>query len=149
VLYLILKTIHILSVIIALGANLTYGFLLSRAEKEPIHFLFMLKTIRWIDKYIANRCYILALLTGVSLVWIANYSFSSLWIWLSLSLFALVAILGITLYAPIIRAQQALIEQNQMTSHEYQKVRSKSQILGIAVTLLVISILVLMVAKPV
>jgi uncharacterized membrane protein len=149
VLYLLLKTIHILSVITALGANLTYGFLLARAEKEPIHFLFMLKTVRWIDKYIANRCYILALITGLSLVWVANYSFAALWIWLSLSLFTLVAILGITLYAPVIQMQQTLVEQNQMNSNEYKRIRSKSQFLGIVVTLFVISILVLMVVKPV
>jgi uncharacterized membrane protein len=109
----------------------------------------MLKTIRWIDKYIANRSYILALITGLSLVWVVNYSFSSVWIWLSLTLFTVVAILGVTLYAPVIRAQQTLVEKDQTTSDEYKKIRSKSQALGIVVTLLVICILVLMVVKPV
>jgi uncharacterized membrane protein len=148
VLYLFLKTIHILSVIIALGANLTYGFLLYRAEKEPIHILFMLKTIQWIDRNIANRFYIIVLITGLWMVWINNYQFSLLWIWLSLTLFIAVALMGITLYAPVIKKQILLAEQNQIDTDAYRRINRRSKQLGIIVTILVIAILVLMIVKP-
>jgi uncharacterized membrane protein len=149
VLYLFLKTVHILSVIIALGANLSYGFLLYRAEKEPTHILFMLKTIQWIDRNIANRFYIIVLITGLWMVWINHYPLSVLWIWLSLTLFILVALLGITLYAPVIRKQIQLAEENKTDSEEYRQVRRKSTVLGVLVTAIVISILFMMVFKPV
>jgi uncharacterized membrane protein len=147
-LYLLLKTLHILSAVAALGANLTYGFLLYKAEREPQHLPFMLHTISWIDSKVANRCYILVLITGLTMAWVQGYSFSSLWIWLSLLLFTLIALSGIFLYAPVIREQTRLAEQQQTNTAAYQAIRKKSTALGIMVTLLVISILVLMVVKP-
>jgi uncharacterized membrane protein len=148
VIYLLLKSIHIFSVILALGSNLTYGFLTYRAEREPIHLLFTLNTIRWIDKYIANRSYIITLITGLLLVWNTGYSVKALWIWFSLLLFCIVALLGITLYAPVIKRQVELVERNQLRSAEYQSIKTKSNRLGLFVTLLVVIILVLMVVKP-
>jgi uncharacterized membrane protein len=142
VLYLLLKTIHILSAIAALGANLTYGFLTYKAEREPQHLPFMLHTIRWLDSKLANRSYILVL------VWINDYSFSALWIWLSLSLFTIIAFMGMMFYAPVLKEQIQLAEQHQTNTEAYQRVRKKSMILGIIVTLLVVFILVLMVVKP-
>jgi len=148
VLYLLLKTIHILSAITALGANLTYGFLTYKAEREPQHLPFMLHTIRWLDSKLANRSYIVVLVTGLSLVWVNDYSFSARWIWLSLSLFTLIAFMGMMFYAPVLKEQIRLAEQHQTDSEIYQKVRMKSMLLGITVTLLVIAILILMVVKP-
>lgn len=147
-LYLLLKTIHILSAIAALGANLTYGFLTFKAEREPQHLPFMLHTIRWLDSKLANRSYIILLITGLLLVWINGYSFSMLWIWLSLSLFTLIALMGIGLYAPVLRHQIQLAEKHEINTEAYRKVRFKSMVLGIIVTSMVIIILVLMVIKP-
>jgi uncharacterized membrane protein len=147
-LYLLLKTIHILSAITALGANLSYGLLLFRAHREPQHLLFMLKTIRWIDGKVANRFYILVLITGLWMIWLYDYPFTLLWVWLSLTLFASVALMGILLYAPVLNQQIQLVERNQTNSDEYRKVNRKSNLLGISVTLMVLAILVLMVFKP-
>jgi uncharacterized membrane protein len=148
VLYLLLKSLHILSVILALGSNLTYGFLTYHAEQESIHLVFTLKTIRWIDKYVANRSYIVTLITGLLLIWIGGYSFQALWIWLSLLLFCVIALLGITLYAPVIKRQVELAEQNQLQTKEYKIIKTKSKRLGLSVTLLVLIIPLLMVVKP-
>jgi uncharacterized membrane protein len=146
--YLLLKIIHILSAIAALGTNLTYGFLTLKAEREPQHLPFMLHTIRWLDGKFANRSYMLVLFTGLLLVWRTGYSFSTLWIWLSLTLFATIALMGIIFYAPVLRQQIHLAEQNQVHTQAYQSIRLKSMALGITVTSLVIVILVLMVVKP-
>lgn len=148
-LYFVLKTLHILAAIAALGANLTYGFLTYKAEQEPQHLSFMLNTIRWIDRKVANRSYIVVLITGLLMVWRNGYSFSSLWIWLSLSLFIVIALTGILIYSPVLKRQIHLAEQQRTTTPEYRVVRLKSTILGVTVTALVIVILVLMVTKPV
>lgn len=146
--YLLLKTIHILSVILALGSNLTYGFLTYKAEQEPIYLVYTLKTIRWIDRNVANRSYIITLMSGLLLVWSSGYSFYTFWIWLSLAIFLLIALLGITLYGPIIRKQIQLAEQNQIGTAQYKKIRNQSQTIGVVVTVLVVIILILMVTKP-
>lgn len=147
-LYLLLKTIHIFSAIAALGANLTYGFLTYKAEREPQHLPFMLHTIRWLDNKVANRSYMVVLITGLALVWINDYSFSALWIWLSLFLFTVIAIIGMLLYAPVLKQQIHLAERQETKTEAYQKIRAKSVVLGVTVTLLVVIILVLMVWKP-
>jgi uncharacterized membrane protein len=147
-LYFLLKCIHIFSVVVALGANLTYGFLLNRAHQNPQHLVFVLKTVQWIDKKIANRSYIITLVTGLVLVWKVGYPLSALWVWFSLSLFIVIAILGITVYGPILRRQIDLVEQNQLATTAYQKIKRKSNGLGIFVTLLVLIILFMMVVKP-
>jgi uncharacterized membrane protein len=146
--YLLLKTIHILSVILALGSNLTYGFLTYKAEQEPVHLVYTLKTIRWIDRNVANRSYIITLISGLLIVWNNGYTFQTFWIWLSMVIFALIAFLGITVYSPIIRKQIQLAEQNQMDTTLYKKIRNQSQTLGVAVMVLVVIILILMVTQP-
>jgi uncharacterized membrane protein len=147
-LYLLLKTIHILSVITALGTNLTYGFLTFKAEREPQHLPFMLRTIHWLDSKVANRSYMVVLATGLLLVWVNKYSFLTLWIWLSLSLFIIIAFMGIALYAPVLRQQIEFAEKQETHLESYRIVSRKSKRLGILVTLLVVIILALMVTKP-
>ena len=147
--YFLLKSIHIISAIVALGANLTYGFLTFRAEKEPEHLLFTIKTIQWIDNKVANRGYIVVLITGLLLTWVAGYPLTQLWIWLSLTLFSSIALLGVIIYAPIIKRQVELIESEQTHTKSYQLIRMKSIGVGVLVTFLVIVILILMVFKPI
>src|SRR6266571_3083500 len=50
--YVVLKFIHILSAIVAVGANITYGVWNARISSEPNHAAFTLKGIRFIDNRI-------------------------------------------------------------------------------------------------
>jgi hypothetical protein len=59
-LYPILKWLHILSAIVAFGANLTYGLWLFRVEKNRASLLFTLRTVKIMDEWMANPSYVLA-----------------------------------------------------------------------------------------
>jgi uncharacterized membrane protein len=145
--YVILKIIHILAAITALGANLTYPFWLRRAGNDRDRVLDALDGIRRLDRTIANPAYIVVFVVGFLLVITGNLSFGTFWISASMGLFVIVAILGFTVYAPALRRQEAEARAD-VTSPAFAAAARRSNIIGIAVTLLVVVIVALMVAKP-
>ena len=58
----VLRLLHILLAIVAVGANLTYALWLRQAERDPAHLAYTIRGIRWIDRHVANPAYALALL---------------------------------------------------------------------------------------
>lgn len=52
-----MKFVHVLSAIVAVGFNLSYGVLTSRSAKEPEHELHVLETIKVLDARFANVGY--------------------------------------------------------------------------------------------
>ena len=63
-----LKFLHVLLAIAAVGTNLTYGIWLSRAAREPRHLEFALKGIMVLDDRFANPAYSPLFLTGVAMI---------------------------------------------------------------------------------
>src|SRR5260370_37782331 len=66
--YLLLKFIHVLLAITALGSNITYGVWNMLAAREPANLPFALRGISLLDRVDANPLYGLLLLTGLGLV---------------------------------------------------------------------------------
>lgn len=143
----ILKLVHVLSAIVAVGANVTYAFWLRLAGHDRERLLFAIEGIRWIDRRVANPAYAVLLVTGVLMVLAGAYSFETGWIAASLALFVLVAIVGIALFAPAIRRQLAEAERDP-TSPAYAAAAARTTRLGLATTAAVLVIVVLMVTKP-
>jgi len=141
------KLVHILAVISALGANITYQFWYGRAGRDKAQLLFVIKNVRVLDQRIANPSYIVALLAGIATVLTGPFSFESLWISVSILLYVVVAVVGMALYAPAMRKQQALAEADP-TSAAYEAAAKRSRMLGGIATGLVLVIVVLMVLKP-
>src|SRR3990172_9189817 len=98
-LYLVLKLVHVLLAIFAVGANLTYGFWMAMAGSDPDRIAFALRGIRAIDRA-ANMGYGLLLITGIALVLVASISFTTFWIAAAIVLYVGAVIFGIVLYAP-------------------------------------------------
>lgn len=144
---LILKLVHVLSAIVAVGANVTYAFWLRLAGRDRERLLFAIEGIRWIDRRVANPAYGVLLVTGVLMVLAGAYSFETGWIAASLALYVLVAIAGITLFAPAVRRQLAEAERDP-TSPAYAAAAARTTRLGLATTAAVLVIVVLMVTKP-
>ena len=134
--YLILKVIHVLAAITALGANLTYPFWLRRAGNDRDRVLDALDGISRLDRTIANPAYVVVFIVGVFLVLTGNLSFTTFWIGASIVLFIVIAILGATLYAPALRRQEAEARAD-ITSPAYAAAARRQNILGAVVTLLV------------
>jgi uncharacterized membrane protein len=142
-----LRFVHILSVIVALGANLTYLFWMGRTRADPAHLVFVIESIRRLDRRIANPAYILAAIAGLGIVLTGPYGIETPWIVLAIALYVLVAILGITLYAPAMRNQLDLARRAP-GSNAYAAAARRSRRLFYVVTAMVLVIVGLMVFKP-
>ena len=146
-LFLALKVIHVLAAITAVGANVTYAFWLCRAGTDRDRLLFSIDGVRRMDRVIANPAYILLLVTGVLMVLTGAYSFETGWIAAAIVLYIVTAIVGITLFAPALRRQQAEAERDP-TSPAYAAAANRSNLFGVLTVVIVIVIVYLMVAKP-
>lgn len=145
---LVLKVIHVIAAITAVGANLTYAFWLRRAGTDDRERLvFTIESIRRLDNMIATPAYVVVLLTGLGMVFSGVFSFGDLWLQVALVLYVLVVLIGIFLYSPTIKRQVAEAEKDPK-SDAYRAVASRSNLLGLAVVAIVLVIVFLMVAKP-
>jgi uncharacterized membrane protein len=145
---LILKVVHVLAAITALGANVTYAFWLRQAgTKDRDRLVFTIASIRNLDNRIATPAYIVVLLTGIGMVVSGQFSFSAGWIQAALALYVAAVLIGILLYAPVIKRQLAEAEADP-SSAAYRAVASRANLLGIIEIVIVVIIVFLMVTKP-
>lgn len=144
---LVLKLVHVLAAVVAVGANVSYGFWLRLAGRDRDRLRFAIEGIRWLDRRVANPMYVVVLVTGVLMVLAGAYSFETGWIAASIGLYVLVAIVGIALFAPAIRRQLAEAERDP-TSPAYAAAAARTTQLGLATTAAVFVIVALMVTKP-
>jgi uncharacterized membrane protein len=147
-LYLIVKYIHILAAIVAVGLNISYAIWILRAQREPAHTGFALKGIKFLDDRIANPAYGVLLLTGLLMVFIAGYSLTTLWIDVALVLFVLLVVIAVVFYTPTLREQVKLVESGDASSAEFTRLAKRGQLAGQALGVIVLVILAMMVFKP-
>jgi uncharacterized membrane protein len=145
--FLVLKVIHVVSAIVAVGANLTYAFWLRRAGLDRDRLTWTIDSIRRLDRRIANPGYVLLLITGVLMVLSGAYSFEARWLQLAIVLYVAVALLGILAFAPAVRRQAGEAARDP-TSPAYAAAARRSNLLGLLTTGVAVGIVVLMVAKP-
>lgn len=148
-LYPILKSIHIVAAIVALGANITYAVWFTRAKKNPEALAFTLHTIKAIDDYIATPAYILLLPSGWLLASLAGWSLTLPWIFTSLILYAVVSVIGLGIYTPTLKKQISIAERVGSNAREYKEIAYRSNAIGTALNILVLIIIYLMAAKPI
>ena len=145
---LVVKYIHILSAIVAVGLNISYAIWILRAQREPTHTAFALKGIKFLADRIANPAYGVLLLTGLLMVVLLPIPITTLWIVIALILYAALLVLAITQYTPILRSQIKLAEAGDTTSAEFSRLAKRGQFLGQTLGLIVLVILAMMVFKP-
>jgi uncharacterized membrane protein len=91
--------------------------------------------------------------TGVILVALTDWArLKESWLAISVGLYVLLTVLAITTYAPAHRRQSALAERaavGETVETAYAEASANARRWGVAVTLLTVSIVVLMVWKPV
>jgi uncharacterized membrane protein len=146
--YLFFKFLHVLLAIVAVGFNGTYGILLSRAAREPEHQAHVLASVRFLDRRIANPAYGLLLVTGLTMVWLGHLDLTQFWLATAIGLYLLAALLGIVLYAPLVRAQARALDEEGPRSPEYVRLSRRGAVLGAVVGVDVVVIVFLMVTKP-
>lgn len=147
-LYLLLKFVHVMLAIFALGANLTYGFWMAFAGSDPDKIAFTTRGIKRVDN-MANVAYGLLLVTGLVLTFVGAIPLTTFWVAAALVLYAGVSILSIALFAPNSRRQAALLASHGAASPEFRAASRQGKTYGILVTLVIVAIVFLMVTKPV
>jgi uncharacterized membrane protein len=146
--YLILKWIHVLLAITALGANLTYGLWFARAAREPQHLAFVLSGVRVLDNRIANPAYGLLLITGFALTGMGHIPMSTPWILTALVLYVILIVLAAAGYSPSLRRGIAALAAGGPDSAEYRHAAARGRTIGIVLTIIAVAIVYLMVTKP-
>jgi uncharacterized membrane protein len=145
---LIVKWIHVLAAITAVGTNVTYGIWIRQAAKEPDSLPFVLRNISWIDRRLANPGYALLLISGLTMALLIPIPLTTPWLLTAIILYIIAALLGILLYAPTSRSQRHLLQTAGFGAPEYAAVARRGNVLGMLVTLDVLIIVFLMVVKP-
>ena len=146
--FLLLKSVHELSAIAALGANFTYFIWLGLASKNPQMAPLILRTIQMIDRRVANPSYFMVAVSGALLIFVGPWSFKTPWVALSIAVFIVVGGLGGPVLAPTFRKQLALAEGGETDSPNYKALSRRGFISGGIVSILVIGIVYLMVIRP-
>lgn len=148
-LYSVIKTIHILTAIVALGFNLSYPLWFFKGKKEDTHLLFALKGIKMLDDRFANPGYILSLITGLLLCYIGHLDIlHTFWLLGALILFAFAAGAGILLYSPVLNKQIKVLTEEGSQSATYKRLDRRQTAIGAMIFIFALAILFLMVTKP-
>jgi uncharacterized membrane protein len=145
--YLALKLLHILAAMVAVGTNFSYAFWLRLAGNDRERIAHTLQSIHRLDMWLANPAYVIVLLAGIGMVVVGPYPISTPWILVAIALYVLVALIGITLYAPAVRRQRAAALADP-DSANYRAAARRSNILGVIAVAIVFAIVTLMVVKP-
>lgn len=146
--YELLKFLHVLLVVVAVGFNASYGVWLARTARSPEHYGHVLRTIKVLDDRFANPAYALLLVTGLVMVWVGDLDLRTFWLALSLVLYAGVVVLGLAGYTPTLRRQIRALEAAGADSPEFRRLSVRGQAIGGILAVLVVAIVFLMVAKP-
>lgn len=147
-LYTLLKFVHVLLAIIAVGSNITYGVWLARAARERAHLEHVLRGIQVIDNRLANPAYALLFVTGVAMIYVGEVPWTTPWLLTSLALYAGVVLLGVAGYTPLLRRQISALGASGPDSAAYQEAARGARRVGILLAVVVVAIVFLMVTKP-
>ena len=147
-LYPILKWLHVLLAVTAIGANITYGIWLSRGAANREHLAFTLRGVKILDDRLANPAYGLLLITGLAMTFVGGIPLSTPWISLALTLYIVLLLIGIFGYSPTLRRQVTMAEAGETQSEAFAALARRGTILGIVLAVLALAITFLMVVKP-
>jgi len=146
--YLLLKFLHVLLAIVAVGFNMSYPIWLARAQREPEHALYVLRGIKTLDDRFANPAYALLLVLGLAMTFMAGIPLSTFWIASALVLYVVLVLVALLVYSPTLKKQIAALVDGGTTSPEYARLSQRGTRAGIVLAVDVLIIVFLMVVKP-
>jgi hypothetical protein len=145
--YSLLKFVHVLLAITAVGSNITYGVWKTLAARDSAHTLFALRGISFIDRRVANPAYGLLLVTGLILLAVGQVGFKG-WVIAALILFVLLIVVAIGFYSRVFRQQIEVLEKEGEASASYKRLDSQGTTYGIVSLVFALLIVFTMVVKP-
>jgi Predicted integral membrane protein (DUF2269) len=145
--YLLLKYIHVLLAITAVGTNVTYAVWNIRGAQEKEHLSFALRGVSFLDRRVANPAYGLLLVTGLGLVWVGGWGFTR-WIISALFLFVLLIVVAAGFYSRTMNRQVEVLDKEGASSPAYLRLAAQAQRVGIILIVIALAIVFVMVVKP-
>lgn len=145
--FTILKVVHVLSAIVAVGMSVASVYWLDRAGLDQDRLVWALEGARRLERRVANPAYIVVLLSGILMVSTGGYRFEQGWIAAAIGLYLFTAAFGILVFAPAARLQRAEAAAAP-TSEAYARIARRTRWYSRLTIALVVMIVMLMVAKP-
>ena len=148
-LFVLVKFLHVLLAIIAVGFNATYGVWLATVATQPTPTQsFVLRGIKRLDDWFANPAYVLLAVTGLAMVFVGDLRLTTFWIAGGIVLWAIAVGLGFFVYTPMLRQQIRELESSGPESEEYRRQAANARFIGIVLAVIVVVIVFFMVTKP-
>jgi uncharacterized membrane protein len=147
-LYLILKFLHVLMAIVAVGFNASYPIWFARAQTEPAAALSILRGVKTLDDRFANPAYVLLLLLGLAMTGVSGIPLTTFWIAAALVLYVILVLVALIGYSPTMKRQIAALEAGGPTSQQYVQLTQRGTVIGAVLMVDVLIIVFLMVVKP-
>jgi len=145
--YSVLKLIHVLAAIVAVGANVTYFVWLSRTRRQPEQAAYVLPGIKALDARVANPAYVVLPITGIFMVLEADLGFTTFWIITAIILYVAMGVIAGVLFSPSLRRQVELATTGAEPS-AYAQAARRTTVTGVITMVPIAAILYLMVIKP-
>jgi uncharacterized membrane protein len=147
--YEVMKYVHVLMAIVAVGFNVSYAIWLRRAAKAPQHQAYVLRGVKILDDRFANPAYGVLLLTGLIMVFTTPaLRLTTFWILLALILYVTTVVVAAAVYTPTLRKQIEALEVEGPQTARYQALARRQAVSGIVLGVIVVVIVFLMVTKP-
>jgi uncharacterized membrane protein len=146
--YLLLKWLHVVAAIIAVGANATYGIWIGRASRTPDVLPFTLRVIKQIDDRVANPAYGVLLVSGLAMVYTLGASMRTPWLLLSMVAYVGIALTGMFAYTPLLKQQIEVLDRDGYSSSAYRALARRGTNIGVFLAVLAMIVVFLMVVKP-
>jgi uncharacterized membrane protein len=145
-LYNLVKLLHILFAITAVGANITYGVWQGLAGNDPERTSFVLRGVKFLDDRVANPAYLMVLVTGLTMAgW--RWSYTIHWIAAAIVLYVIAILFAFSVFSPALARQIETLDRDGM-GPSYRAASLRATVFGIAVMVPILAILFLMVVKP-
>jgi hypothetical protein len=145
--YLLLKFLHVVLAITAVGSNITYGVWKTLGAQDPAHAPFALKGIAFIDNRVANPAYGGLLITGLLLLAVGQVGLRG-WVIAALILFALLIVIAVGFYSRVVRQQIQVMDAEGVASAAYKRLDAQAMTYGIVSLVIALLIVFMMVVKP-
>jgi uncharacterized membrane protein len=146
--YDLVKYVHVVAAITAVGFNLSYGVWLSVTARTPEHRLHVLRTIKRLDDWIANPAYVVLLLSGLAMLAIGSIPITTTWILAALVLYAVLVVLGLGVFSRALGGQIRLLQDASTSTAVYDAAARRTTLSGALLVVIALVIVFLMVTKP-
>jgi hypothetical protein len=90
----------------------------------------LLRTVKILDDRFANPAYGLLLVTGLTMVWVGDVDLTQFWPATALVLYALLVVLGLSVYSPALRAQIRAYKDAGPMSDEFKHASTRGRVVG-------------------